>query len=348
MPETIQRLGFPNYGLSVSTVYQRTTIALLFHETRSIEIPMTARGSRSGTLSLPTWCLDFTVPDWLQDVTEQYPYGNAACRFLKPTPLAHDELQGLLMLDCVQIGHIDMTLRLPSIVSDLETFCSPGATKRKSLDQILRGCVQALTQFRKRALDCLEQRVGTKSASRIFASGDFWKTLAGGWELRVWSWHPEDPVLCLHLGWANARERHDVQNHNLHGVAIEYINYARLERSFVGAFPSADGAMVSSTADYVPHLSDFDHRALISFIATLEDTNAMLFCTDNGYFGRAPIKAKRGDHVVIPSRERYPVVVRPTAVGTYEHVAYAYVQGCMAGEFVEDLEKVERRQLWLR
>lgn len=92
----------------------------------------------------------------------------------------------------------------------------------------------------------------------------------------------------------------------------------------------------------------FAVAGLIPVTMAMDLGDSTLFVTANDYFARCPVPLQQGDVITILSRSIYPVVLRPNEDGTWAHVSHAYVHGIMAGEFVQDLDKLERKEFWLR
>lgn len=338
----MQDLGLPDYSLSVSDVYQRVSIARLYTGVRMPHETFTIRGSRTSGLCLPTWCLDFTVFDWWQNDHERFQYASTACGMLKPVPVEHDERQGLLMLDGTEVDTIAHLARLPFAMPNLEAAINAADTESEiaSLKNLLLQSVRAVQNFRERALQGLQRRLGSEEALRVFKAGNFWKAFAGGWALVPWTSAVERRHPYVDLGFARPNPTPPLEKD---GLPAEY--YVDMEIDFNAAFSNAEDNPALLQLDGA---KDEFLRLLVSFVVCLVGLDGVMFCTENGYFGRCRDTAHAGDRVVILSREHFPVILRPDESGTYEHVSHAYVQGIMMGEFVEEPGKLDRRKFWLR
>lgn len=350
IPETMQQLGFPDYSLSVSEVYQRTTLKLLFATEQSNPGNPYARGGRGPlTQQIPSWCIDFSSADWNQDVREQYTDANAASGPLNSFEWAHDSDKGLLMLQGVEVDTIGSTLKLSSAkdaIFKLHENDDNLVTRHDDWGNVLQVWIESLLLFRQKTFQSLESRVGKERAMQVFATGAFWRSLAGGWDLEEWSGRSEE-LSSMFIGWVVRRRSPDAGK-NPDGSPRRYVDYAMLEHHFAEPIILAEATYGDQAADTVRRLSEHNlFGALTSFVLVCENSKLFL-TTTQGYLGRCPDQAIEGDVVALLSRSKYPVVLSPHADGTYEHIAQAYVHGIMEGEFVQDLDAVQVRQFWLR
>ncbi|KAJ5728978.1 uncharacterized protein N7483_003486 [Penicillium malachiteum] len=61
-------------------------------------------------------------------------------------------------------------------------------------------------------------------------------------------------------------------------------------------------------------------------------------CSQSGYIGLAPPRAKTGDHVVVLEGKRLPFILRKVDGGFWKVIGECYVQGIMYGEAFDSQE----------
>lgn len=355
LPWTMQQLGFPNYGLSISEVYQRTTVAILSsnklsRNRKGNQSAIYIRGSRH--LDLPSWCIDFSQPKWRQDEDAKsalgrrsflHPPSSFALNFMESTTLEHDFSQSLLMMEGIEIGHVDGSLRWQcnseDVVNAFAAFIYETSEESSSSCQIstakaaLKDWIRHLLPFRE----------GIERRQQMRCGGGFWSTLTQGWRIyQLFSRYNTVASGRLDASqWSHVMQK-SVQDR----IEFQFPDYGELERHFTDALSAAQEAQEASPADCIDWLSPIDLRALAVVAVGLE--GSVLFVTERGYFGRCASCAREGDIVALLSDSMCPTVLRPNEDATCQFVSHAYMRGIMIGSNDEELEGLERKRFYLK
>lgn len=248
--------------------------------------------------------------------------------------ISHDPETGVLTVVGTVIGNIQYVT--PS------TFGSSGLKKgfdkeafqvlkhQEQVSKIQKGVENLLTDVSKFSFGAhlaLTARLGEEKASEMLATGHVWKTVSGGLSFR------EVPPDLFKQANQNQPEDYSL----VEKFRCKYMELP-VQRKWEHLVP---------TVPLLP--AEFDRAAVkaTALIATKIPAGSTFLTTDTGYIARAPHAVQEGDLLCILFGCRLPTILRPCG-DTYELISFTYTDGIMDGEFVEDIEGVERREFRLR
>jgi hypothetical protein len=278
-----------DYLLSTEEVYQKAMIRV-FESSKNLCLLVHASKGRT-TTSLPSWCLDFSMPSlgvssqgWNNDaVTERETLNDHAIRFV------HEPQSGNLTVSGVILGHITSHYNFTRQAD-------------AGLDELL-DFHQELLMFQKDAVKALVMRLGDEAAADECAKGTLIKTIfAAHAVFDVSTDDSPDPKPTRRLHPAPDDE------------APEYASgYALLQDWF------------SADIDDEPP-AEFNWVLQVLQVVYEWWKERALLVTDLGFIGNADEHVEAGDVLCFIWGCSLPAVVRPQPDGRFRLVTFAWVQ----------------------
>ena len=290
----------------------------------------------------PSWCVDYSVRNWVRGATERrWKSFNASdmdkdCYFYQFDRLGastgrvlvdftNDIRSGSITVTGIKIGRIDFTRlstcgKWRAAIPIIDSF---DEKNEEMAEEALVDILFDTSIFTKQAYLALKKRLSCDEAARKLAGGDVLKVSTSGMSF--------EELMKTH--------KHESQ---LGG-------YSMLMKA-VSETEEYRKISSSKWRTFLPDGTDgFGYWAKYALLMiAYESGNQCFFTTNSGYIGLAGHTIQTDDVLCILFGCSRPAVLRPQEDGSFKLVTFAYTDSVMNGEFLEDSNPVEEKSFVLR
>lgn len=315
----------PDYGLSVSAVYQTATCNILKAEDCfKILYHLDTEERRS---DLPSWCLDFSTSQWRHFFKQHiwYPYHwDAPFRADLQMPkneVLHDLAISSITLEGIRIGRIISTCHSSFTSADVKRIYPLEDDDTSAVSDLMQKLWSDVMTCTMQAGRSLLTRLSGKEIAGLLAKGLVWRTLMAG--------APSIPTSEFEL---DVEESED--------------NYWLLERDRLDRSETTNGnAQNCPWRDLVPSISSpgFQRWVINQMMQMVHPlVGTTFFATDSGHIGSSARSVEVGDIACVLFGSKLPVVLQSQG-DNYRLASFAYVHDVMDGELVRRKARIRSK-----
>lgn len=309
-----------SYRDSISSIYQKAMVEVLLSR-RNLEflrfacLPQSSNGHE-----LPSWCLDFSVPDWNAH-REGFPTFSLRSRGWDDRT---NRFEGYDFGRALEVYHFSGLGAIKVLGAKIGTISGSWMSKAEDTRPIcLQAILEDVQKLEMNIMETLSVRIGRERASRFVEKGIVWQTLDGG------------PVRFREVEAWRQLQRAGFENTD----QLEYYELLRLwTQQYLSSPPESkdnDGPNLraSNNAQKLSTFGNEVSKTLFSQISALihRRVGKAVFFTESGLVGRIDTSideppADDQDILCILQKCTRAVVLRPCNDGRYQILTFAYVQ----------------------